>query len=312
METTDNAANEPYALGVNIGGAHITAAVVDMETENLLPGTMESAPVDAQGPAAEILQSWYDLIEKVRAKSPVPLNSLGMALPGPFNYQEGVSLIRHMKKYDSLFGLNIKEYLAEKLRIDKDNIRLRNNAEAFLAGEMIHGAARSYKDVIGVALGAGLGSARSRNGLAEDVNRGSSLFPEGIAEDYLSSRWFLRRYHELSGEEVRSVNELLDKGEDHKVVHQMLVEFSNNLAFFLGGFIQAEKPQAVIIGGTNIRLYDLVYPLLSKLLERHLERVEIRKAMLGEGAVVIGAVSYWIKLNRLRTGRQPRHTPREG
>jgi glucokinase len=302
MEAAEHTGLDYFALGVNIGGAHIMAAVVDIRSRTVLPETMENAFVNAQGTAEEILESWYRLIDTVLQKSPVPLKNLGMAVPGPFNYQEGVSLIRHMKKYDALYGINIKEYLAQKLSLEQDNIRMRNNAEAFLAGEMMNGVAHGYTDVVAVALGTGIGTARSNNGLAEGVSRGSNIFREGVAEDYLSSRWLMKRYQELSGEEIRSIKELLAKDPEDKAVHQLLVEFSNNLALFLGGFIQAEKPQVVVVGGKNAPVYDLVHPMVVKLLERHLDKVEIRKAVLGEDAVLIGAVSYWIKQYRLLSG----------
>ena len=127
------------------------------------------------------------------------------------------------------------------------------------------------------------------------------MFQNGIVEDYLSSRWFIKRYKELSGNTVKWVKDILQAGTEDKWVQRLFSEFSNNLAHFLGGFIMNEKPDVVVIGGYIADAYDLFYPQVSRLLERHLNKVVISKASLGETAALC-AVSFWIKNPRPNAG----------
>jgi glucokinase len=280
---------------VDIGGTHITAAVVDLDNRSVLPGTELRAHVNAHGRADEILKVWFEVIEKTTRKIPTSLKGIGFAMPGPFDYQGGISLIKNMHKYDALYGLNIKELLAQRLGIHVTQIQMRNDAEAFIAGEVMGGAARGVDHAIGITLGTGLGSAKSHFGITEDVNRGSSLFKEGIAEDYISTRWFVKRYRELTGQSIPGVKELLDRGVDDPMVQQLFHEFCSNLALFLQTFIRDEGAEMVVVGGSIAQAFELFYPQLIKMLPKEYERVEVKKAGLGEAAALIGAVNWWKK-----------------
>ena len=61
---------------------------------------------------------------------------MGIAMPGLFDYETGVSYIRYMNKYDALYEVN-EEILAQKLSLQESDIKMRNDAEAFLIGEII-------------------------------------------------------------------------------------------------------------------------------------------------------------------------------
>ncbi|HRP57404.1 hypothetical protein, partial [Agriterribacter sp.] len=65
---------------------------------------------------------------------------MGIAMPGPFDYEKGISYITGLHKYEYLYGLNVKELLAAELNIPLGNIRMMNDAAAYLAGELKAGA----------------------------------------------------------------------------------------------------------------------------------------------------------------------------
>ncbi len=284
------------AIGVDIGGTHITAALVDLDSRKVLPGTRLRQAVDAHADAGTILDTWCSAISKVRSPWPGGTRQLGFAMPGPFDYENGISLIRNLHKYEALYGLNVKELLAERLAIDKAGIMMRNDTEAFLAGECMSGAARGYAKVIGITMGTGLGSAKSEGGLTQDVNLGSSAFHDSIADDYLSTRWFVKRYRECCGDTIHGVKELLELrgGPNKKAVEEILEEFYRNLALFLQAFIAAEVPDVVVIGGNIAGAWELFYPPLMQLLNGYSGNIAFRKAQLGEDAALVGAVSYWM------------------
>ena len=80
-------------------------------------------------------------------------------------------------------------------------------------------------------------------------------FLDGIAEDYISTRWFVRRFYELSGNQVANVKALIDEYAGDIVFYQVFSEFSVNLAHFIYQFIQREMPLAAVVGG-NIAQAD--------------------------------------------------------
>ncbi len=292
MKTMNNT-----AIGADIGGSHITTALVDLESRRILPGTRMRAAVNPHAPAAEILDIWTDAIRQVIRNAPGLVTQIGFALPGPFDYDKGISLIKNLHKYDALYGLNIKELLAARLDIDATGIWMRNDTEAYLAGEVMSGAAQGYSKAIGITMGTGLGSAKSMDGITQDVNRGSSPFGDSIADDYLSTRWFVKRYRECSGNTIHGVKELLElrEGGEKETVSKILEEFYANLALFMGEFIEAENPDVVVIGGNIAEAYDLFYPPLRKLLNGQMGNAVFQKAKLGEDAALVGAVSYWME-----------------
>ncbi len=85
--------------------------------------------------AEVILQSWVKALRPDH-KSSEEIITIGIAMPGPFDYEQGISLMKGMQKYDSLYGMNIRQILAERLGIPGEHITFINDAEAFYAGEL--------------------------------------------------------------------------------------------------------------------------------------------------------------------------------
>lgn len=281
------------ALGIDIGGSHITAALVDLGTRSIIEGSWNRTRINSQGEAADIIEGWAAVIREVFTHAPQGTRHIGIGMPGPFDYEHGISGMKGQHKFDALYHLNVKEMLAAKLDIAPDQIRFINDAGCFLQGEVFSGAARNHQRVIGLTLGTGLGSATYRDGAANDANRWCSPFKEGIAEDYLSTRWFVKRYEEVSGEAVPDVKALVARiGVDDRIA-ALFHEFAVNLATFLGNFVREEQPEIVVIGGNIANASDLFFPLLKEELKKQDIDIPAVTATLGEAAALIGAASLW-------------------
>ncbi|MEX2336117.1 MAG: ROK family protein [Fulvivirga sp.] len=278
-------------LGVDIGGSHITAALVNLETRSILPGSLTRGHVNSQGTVEVIIAEWCDAIGKSLRSHNFSPEKIGIAMPGPFNYKLGISEIRNQSKYDSLYRLNIKELLASALDIPENGIEFFNDAECYLGGEVFCGAAKGCNSAIGLTLGTGLGTAWYRDEMAEDARLWKYPFMEGIAEDYLSTRWFIKRYNELSGRSVKDVKELAgitDVDVEAKIV---FYEFGTNLSTFLSILLRKHNPELVVIGGNIAKAFDLFYPALAKGLDEFLVTTRIERGQLGEEAALLGAAS---------------------
>lgn len=281
------------ALGIDIGGSHITAALIDLGTRSIVEGSWNRTRINSQGEAADIIEGWAAVIREVFTHAPEGARHIGIGMPGPFDYEHGISGMKGQHKFDALYHLNVKEMLAAKLNIAPDQIRFINDAGCFLQGEVFSGAAKNHQRVIGLTLGTGLGSATYRDGVANDANRWCSPFKDGMAEDYLSTRWFVKRYEEVSGEAVPDVKALVARiGVDDRI-SALFQEFSVNLAAFLGNFVREEQPEIVVIGGNIANASDLFFPLLKEELKKQQIEIPVVTATLGEAAALIGAASLW-------------------
>jgi glucokinase len=282
-----------HVLGIDIGGSHITAGLIDIQKRGLVENSVTRNSVNRHGSATDIITAWSEAINRVSVLFPNSFQKIGIAMPGPFDYENGISLIHGFDKYESLYGLNVKELLAEKLGMQPKDLRFQNDASAFLQGEVFCGAARGFKKAIGITLGTGVGSARSENGITEDAELSVMPFLEGVAEDYISTRGIIKTYFDLTGKQVKDVKALLGIMKTDSNARVAFRMFVDNLSLFLKNFIQIDKPDVVVIGGNIANAFSLFENDLKLHLEDHIGSAEIRIAELSEIAALIGAASLW-------------------
>ena len=277
-----------YILGADIGGSHITAAVVDVEGRILLKDTYIREHLDTNGSVAEIIGRWTGVIKKSIELSGAKVDDIGLALPGPFDYEQGISYIKDQGKYDKLYAVNVKEKLAEALDISPNDITFDNDAACFLRGEIFSGNAEEGVNLLGITLGTGLGSVVSVNGKVSDAELWCSSFRDGIAEDYLSTRWFIKKYDELTGKSVKDVRQICEIATDENL-KTIFFDFGNNLKDFLQAQINEFAPQQIIIGGNITKASAHFMPIIETL------TVPIKIASLGEDSALMGAASKVLK-----------------
>lgn len=280
-------------LGVDIGGSHITASLVNLQGGQLVESSIKRKAVDSLQDKEVILSAWCKVIEASVGDIAHHNIQIGIAMPGPFDYDNGISLIKDQDKFRSLYLANIKNELAIKLGIDADCIKFINDAAAFLQGEVFCGAAKGYDRALGVTLGTGLGSAVTVNGNATDAALWNSSFREGIAEDYLSTRWFLARYKSLTGISIDGVKELTLLASKDVRAMQVFKEFGFALGEFLTTVIKQHSSQVVVLGGNIAQAFELFEPTLTEKLNSAKLNTKIKLTELNENATLIGAAACW-------------------
>jgi len=97
-----------YVLAADVGGSHITTAVCDISTQQVLESTCSRIEFNSKGAAGDILRAWADSLLASLKKHKAPVNALGIGMPGPFDYENGISYIKGFDKYEALYGMNIK------------------------------------------------------------------------------------------------------------------------------------------------------------------------------------------------------------
>ena len=282
-----------YILTVDIGGSHITSGICDMKTYNIINKSITRLDVICQGTADDILSTWFTAIQETMEKVNVEICGLAFAIPGPFDYINGISYIKNLTKYDSLYGIDIRKYFSDKLDLQLSQIKFRNDAEAILIGEVLKGAGaeKHIEKAIGLTLGTGFGSAFFN--LAETVDMSLYCFPfkEGIADEFFSTRWFQKKCLELSGKHISGVKDLI-KIEDISLTEEIFEEFATNLSKFMKEHLHKLKPDILILGGNIAKSANHFLPQLKV----NLNFTSIKIATLGENAALVGAANL-LKIN---------------
>ncbi len=281
----------PIALGVDIGGSHITAALVDIETRALISDSIHRKMVDSQDLANNILDAWCEVIIDSYKGYETLSKHIGIAMPGPFDYENGICLIKEQDKFQALYGLNLKEELAARLAIPPAHIYFINDAAGFLQGEVFAGSARDASHVLGFTLGTGLGSSICTHGTAVDAELWNSPFLDGIAEDYFSTKWFVKRYYQLSGKMLDGVKDLADYVNIDLHAKQVFKEFGSNFAQFMMPLIHKHHAEVVIVGGNIAQAFNVFSTNLIDVLEHNQFKTKIKISKLKEHAALIGAAS---------------------
>ena len=152
--------NMKYSVGVDIGGSHITCALIDLEKNEIIRETLTEMPVDNQGEANEIIETWSEAIGRsMRNLDSCQIKGIGFAMPGPFDYVNGICLIKGIPKYEKLYGINVGTEISLALGLTEDqSIRFMNDAFSFAVGESIAGQAAGSTKSMAITLGTGFGS----------------------------------------------------------------------------------------------------------------------------------------------------------
>ncbi|MEJ5994510.1 ROK family protein [Pedobacter sp. Du54] len=283
--------SSPFVLGVDIGGSHITTALVDVDKRILVPDSIHRKLIDSKDKSTNILDAWSEVINQSFKNYPVLKKEIGIAMPGPFDYKNGICLIKEQDKFLSLYRCNIKVELAKRLAISTSTIHFINDAAAFLQGEVFAGGAKGAARVLGFTLGTGLGSSICIHGKARDAALWKAPFLGGMAEDYLSTKWFVYRYHQLTGNRLSGVKELAALVALNGYAKQVFKEFGENFAKFIMPLIEQHQAEVIILGGNITQAFSIFAPNLIHILRQNKFNTNIEATTLNEHATLIGAAS---------------------
>jgi glucokinase len=256
-----------HALVLDIGGSHVTAALVDLEKRQVDQASLVRRSV-AQEAAAEILiGQWAGAALDAMTQTSTPsVTHVGIAMPGPFEYVTGISRLTH--KFASLNGWNVGKALSQRwegTHLADTPVRFANDAALWALGEWWAGAARGTQRMIGVTLGTGLGSGFIDQG--NIVNSGDQVPPSGeiwwvpylngITEDQVSGRALVRGYQALKGDELTpaQIANLASTGDPH--AQSVFAGFGDHLAAVLQPWVQRFNPNCLVVGGNIARAWAL-------------------------------------------------------
>ncbi|MFC4455448.1 ROK family protein [Deinococcus sonorensis] len=253
-----------YALALDIGGSHVTAAAVDLQQHRLLGDPVRRHLSHAEA-ATTLLDGWAQAALAACLPGGAPLR-VGVAMPHPFDMELGVSHMTH--KFLALLNVSVREELTRRWQgtpLAGLPLQFGNDADLFVLGEWWGGAAQGRARVMGITLGTGIGSGFVVDGRV--VTDGPEVPPEGElnrvpyrdadAETALSSVALVREYQRLSGEECTVAEIAALAGQGDPRARQVFQSFGERLGEVLSPWVQRFQPETVVVGGNVSRAWEL-------------------------------------------------------
>ncbi len=308
-----------YSIGIDLGGTKILIALVDRETGEVLHHVKKKTKKD-KGPKniiKKMLEGIDELLEE-SGKTLDDISSIGVGAAGQIDRQNGILIAAaNLDCYD----LNIKGILSEKFNIP---VFVGNDVEIAAIGEQKFGAGKGCDDFVCVFVGTGVGSAIIKDGkiitgatgtageighIIVDLNgRQCSCGAHGCLEAYASRSAIERRIEGALKKGRKSyILDYLETGKsitssmiqksierEDELVLQCVTEASEYLSGGIASIINFVNPELVILGGGLIEAVDYFYQKTikkarAKSLPVPAEKIQFKKAMLGDYSGVIGA-----------------------
>ncbi|WP_328323143.1 MULTISPECIES: ROK family protein [unclassified Streptomyces] len=262
---------------LEIGGTHVTAAVIDTGAGLPVPRTVVRRPVAAGAATGELL----DAIAGAADRADVGEGAhWGVAIPGPFDYAAGVGRFRGIGKFESLHGVDVRAELLGRLPANPRGISFINDADAFAVGEYRAGAASGHERAVCITLGTGVGSSFLAAG--QPVVEGPDVPPYGRAhrltvdglplEEVVSRRAIRRYYTDLVGgadegraPDVHDIAVLARDGDPY--AQRAIGHCFGALGRVLAPWCERFGASLMVVGGSMTGSWDLVGPALRAGLE---------------------------------------------
>jgi glucokinase len=287
---------------LEIGGTHVTAALVEVDAGIVVAGTLRRAALDPSGGASELLGA---IIACGRGLAVLTGQRWAVAIPGPFDYERGIGLFADVGKFEALNGVDVGNALASGLPGPPGSIMFLNDADAFLWGEWLFGAAVGHKRCVAITLGTGIGSAFIADGdLRHD---GPGVPPQGrvdllrIAglplEDVVSARAIEKAYHARTGVVPSGTAYVARQARaGDPAAAAVLQEAFEQLGTALRPWVEEFGAGVLVIGGAMTGSWDLIGPALVGGLHgggrSSLTGVSATVAAHPEQAALLGAAAY--------------------
>ena len=274
---------------LDIGGTHVAAGRVRLASAKVEPDARVRLELTGE---TKLLER---ILEAARSIATAETRCFGVAVPGPFDYDQGICLVSH--KLHGLYGINVRRELALAVGLSDHAVSFLNDAEAFVLGEWWAGAARGHERALGITLGTGLGSAfladgrlvRSGPGVPADGALYRLSFRGRPVEETISRGALLNRYGSDGGTDVDEIAERARAGEPH--ARRVFEGVGGDLADFLAAPIDAFCPTCLVVGGAIARAWNLLEAALSNGLAAH-RQLTIARAVSIDDAALLGAARH--------------------
>lgn len=297
-----------YAIGVDIGGTNIRAALINSS------GEVESKVKESTGrkPVAVL----HKLIDSLYSKHSKQICGIGLAVAGIIDRDEGIVL--RSPNIQGLTGVNLEAEVKSRY---KTCIVVDNDANAAAYGEKCAGAGRDFKSFVILTLGTGIGGGIVMNnkllsvaaevghmsinangqqcacgnvGCLESYASASAIIENAVSEAEKGNSSILRNlyngnFYKLNAEDIYKA--ALD---GDVLSRSVLREAGKSLGIGIANLINILSPDAIILtggllGAWNIYVDSAIQEASKRALKELYAKVKIIPSSLGDNAGIIGA-----------------------
>ena len=301
-----------YYAGIDLGGTNTKIGLVD-EDGNIIFTTIVKTD-SMEGFEKTIQRLSKILLQQVKS---FDVQSVGVGVPGPvlnsrvvkfwanFPWKNGVDL-----------ALEFEKNLGKPVKAD-------NDVNVITLGEMWKGSAQGYKNVLGLAIGTGIGGGiivdgklvSGENGAGGEVGhikveRDGKLCgcgQKGCWEAYASATGLIREaqsrlavnktnglYEQVIGRDLEA-KDIFDVAKDGDAFALDLVDYeADYIALGIGNLLNVLDPEIVVVGGGVSLAGDILFDKVKERLKKYAfpsttENLKIVAASLGNDAGILGA-----------------------
>ena len=306
-----------YYVGIDLGGTNTKIGLVDKEGNMYFNISVKTDSIE--GYEKTIARLSNILLEQIKEAqiNIEDVHGIGIGVPGPVVGEKTVKFWANFpwpREVD--LASEFEKHLGRKVKVD-------NDVNVITLGEMWKGAGKGHKNVLGVAIGTGIGGGiiadgkliSGKNGAAGEighikVEKDGKLCgcgQKGCWEAYASATGLIREAE--SRLKVNKLNKLYEMTKDREVEAKDifdaarledafsldLIEYeAEYIALGLGNILNVIDPEVVVIGGgvslAGPILFDKVNQYIKKYaLPSTLENLKIITAKLGNDAGILGA-----------------------
>lgn len=288
---------------LEIGGTHACGGLVDLAARRIIPATRRRMPLDADSTADAIIDVIVRCATLLDAPRDLPW---GVAIPGPFDYERGIALLRGQGKFEALHGMDLGKLLRERIPARPSAMAFINDANAFVLGEWIAGAAAGHERVVGITLGTGIGSAFLANGTI--VEHDPRVPPEGRVdllsyadrplEETVSRRAiraaYLRQRDPADEDATIDVRDIAHRARaGDATAGRAIADAFTALGEALAPWLRAFAPSGLVVGGSMAASWDLIGGRIragiARVEPRLLDTLDLVTARLPDDAALLGA-----------------------
>lgn len=282
---------------LDVGGTFVKSSL-GISGKGAVEGTFDSTPMSSDGTAEEIEAAFREAVSgqmKRAADSGYDVDAVCVVMPGPFDYKEGIFLMKH--KFAAVYGRSFREILGDAITED---IRLAfaHDVNGALLGALTIYPELKKGNVAMSTLGTGLGFAHAKEGEVKESPTGSPAvdlwdapYMGSILEDYISRRAILRYYSELGGvlaegEDVKEISERARKGDE-----KALEAFRSAGRHYVAGaknVLERLEIRHLLFAGQIARSFDLMEKEIREGLG---EGIEVSVVDDIQGTVLVGIAS---------------------
>lgn len=274
---------------LDVGGTQIKSGV--LSERGRLVGEIERVSAHAKAAQKDILKRFADILKRhaqAAQRAGMELAAVGMAFPGPFDYDKGICLMKGQDKFQALYGADIRQSLMSVPAcadiFGRTPFFFQNDVSSFALGEYAMGHAKGVERVLCLCIGTGAGSAFLQHGKlmtqeSDGVPANGWIFPFPFmgrtVDDVLSARG-LKRLAQRHGFPAETDGAALYASAAGQDARALLVweAFGQRIAQGLLPFVERFRPHMILMGGqiTKSRRFFL------DALKKELARPDIRIA----------------------------------